>query len=450
MPRITTQESRLSSLEVESLVVRYARALDALKITSNQIIALHFELCPMSIALVLAVIRLGLKVAFCPLREPSSVIKAWLADLDAKIIISSGNFDKQSYDQNQTKIYDIRQILTHKSSGKIINKSENFVSYIRTSGTTSMPKSAVINFRAHVNSATSVSNYFSFSQQQIWALSLPLYHVSGLSIIFRALVQDAEIYIAPDHESLVLALSTKAATHCSVVPAQVKRLLKENVDLSQIQALIVGGDSLAPADRDEALVRGWPLYESYGMCETASMIAVKKSYDQEAQTIILPHAEIKLAADYEICVKATSLFLGYYSDGELSQKLSPDGYFHTGDTATVQGLAQLELINRKNNRIISGGENIQAEEVERVLELHESVAECVVVPMPDKTMGARPVAFIKYKHSALSDQELYNFLAPRLATYKFPVRFINYPKDTPQSLKKPRRWLINYMSSSLS
>jgi len=446
MPIITTEESQTTRFEVDHLMARFAYALDKLDLDSNQVIALQLDLSLPSTALVLAVIRLGLKVAFCPVREPASVIKAWLLDLDVKILICSEKFNIKLGDK--IRVYCVGEILTPKISSNIINKSENFVSYMRTSGTTSAPKSAVISYAAHANSAVSVANYFNFTKHQSWALSLPLYHVSGLSIIFRALTKDAEIYIAPDHEALVVALYSGFVTHCSLVPAQVRRLLRENVDLKRLQALIVGGDSLAPADRDEALARGWPLYESYGMCETASMIAVKKSTDSNAQTTILPHARIKLASDYEICVKATSLFSGYWSEGKLEKKLSQDGYFYTGDMATSHELSQVELINRKNNRIISGGENIQAEEVERVLELHEAIAECVVVPVADANMGARPLAFIKWHDESVSDQELYNFLKPRLATYKFPVRFMNYPDDSPQGLKKPRRWLANYLNSS--
>lgn len=440
--KIATYKSRYSSEEVENLVLRFATALNNLKLDPKKPVALHIDLTVKSVILVLAVIRLGLKVAFCPLREPASVIKNWLADLDINILICSGNFDNLS--DNKIIVYDIEKLVSDNTS-IIKNNSHSFISYMRTSGTTSMPKTALISYLAHCNSALSVSNYFNFNKQQSWALSLPVYHVSGLSIIFRAMLQDAEIYIAPDHEALVQGINSQAFSHCSLVPAQLKRLLSENIDLSSLKALIIGGDGLKANDRESALAQSCALYESYGMCETASMIIVKNS--KTKATTILPHACIKIKADHEICVKATSLFSGYWSEGSFSQSLCEEGYFATGDLANFESLSKLELIDRKNNRIISGGENIQAEEIERILEQHEAILECVVGPIADAKMGSRPVAFIKWLNQPLVDSEIYDFLAPRLASYKFPVRFMSYPPDIPQGLKKPRRWLLDYISS---
>ena len=141
------------------------------------------------------------------------------------------------------------------------------------------------------------------------------------------------------------------------MPAQLKRLINENVDFSHLKALITGGDALKPQDRLMALAKGCKLYESYGMCETASMIAVRESNNNNPITI-LAHAEIKISRDHEIFVKASSLFSGYWSQGKLTQNLCEDGYFATGDLATSENLAQLELILRKNNRIISWWVNI--------------------------------------------------------------------------------------------
>jgi O-succinylbenzoic acid--CoA ligase len=213
-------------------------------------------------------------------------------------------------------------------------------------------------------------------------------------------------------------------------------LLQDELDLSFLSALIVGGDALGNQDRKEALARGWPLFETYGMCETASMVAVKKS--SEAFTTILPHAEINFGEDGEIKVKASSLFAGYIADNKLDICLDNNNYFATGDISAPDKFNYLE-ISRKYNRIISGGENIQAEEIERVLEKNTNIESCVVIGIPDEKLGSRPVAFIKY-NKIIADHEIYEFLARYLAPYKWPVRFINWPLDAPDGFKKPRRW----------
>jgi O-succinylbenzoic acid--CoA ligase len=438
MPKITTHNLRYSSLEVENLVTCFAASLMQLNFDRKKNIAFLLDISLNSVVLVLAAVRLGLKVAFCSSREPDLVTNNWLLDLDINILIISGDY--KILLNNNIIIYSLENIINNNIS-EIPDQSQDFVSYIRTSGTTSEPKSALISFEAHRHSALSVSSYFNFDSQQCWALSLPIYHVSGLSIIFRALLQDAEIYIAAHHQALLTALSARAISHCSLVPAQLKRLLNENVDLSALSALITGGDALKLKDRERALAQSCALYESYGMCETASMIAVKNS--QYNKTTILAHADIKISEDHEILVKSTSLFSGYWSQGILTRNLNHDGYFPTGDKATLESFSTLDLIHRKNNRIISGGENIQAEEIEQLLEQHEAILECVVVAKADAEMGARPVAFIKWLNQPLGDHELYNFLAPQLASFKHPVSFLSYPLDTPESLKKPRRWLQN-------
>jgi O-succinylbenzoic acid--CoA ligase len=415
-----TQTNIIERDELSNIVDRYA-----FMIKKYKNIALYADLSLENIIIILAAIKSGLGLALCNRREPEFVVARWLDDLGINDIINYS--DIAINNSHIDKDY-----------------SENFLTYLRTSGTTSEPKSALISYVAHRHSAVAVSEYFSFSREKIWCLSLPLYHVSGLSIIFRALVQDAGIFIAGTHEIFVDAITKKHISHCSVVPAQVKRLLAEHVDMSHLDAVIVGGDALCGQDRDEALLRKWPLYETYGMCETASMIAVKKSLD--SKTTILPHANIYINNKKEILVKSLSLFSGYYENKNISLKTNKEGYFATGDLAMSEDF-DISMISRKNNRIISGGENIQAEEVERVLEQHDHIAECVVVAIKDSYFGQRPLAFIKWQKKALPYEELLAFLKPRLASYKIPVRFLNYPEDVPQSFKKPRRFLEQFCKS---
>lgn len=423
------------------MVNRLARALSGL-VRPHDPIAIHADLSLNGVLLVLASMKLGLKAALCPLKEPLAVLNAWFQDVGISQMLSSGDHKGTSeFDIEVCDIEDLWQMAC--DDEPLSDCSEHFLSFLRTSGTTSTPKTAVIDYRAHCASALAVNAYFGFDEHETWALSLPLYHVSGLSIIVRAVLANAHIYLAADYHELKAALSLGAISHCSLVPSQLKRLLDDDVDLCKLRAVIVGGDRLQPADRDRALLRAWPLFETYGLCETASMVAVTKS-GEDTKTTVLSHADIRLDETREILVKAESLLVGYLSKGKLINALTPDGYLRTGDISASDEISALDVICRKNNRIISGGENIQAEEVESVLEQHPLIDECVVVAQPDERMGFRPLAFIKWHKDPLSPEQIKEFLRPRLAAYKWPTLCLPYPATTPQSLKKPRRWLNDH------
>jgi O-succinylbenzoic acid--CoA ligase len=193
---------------------------------------------------------------------------------------------------------------------------------------------------------------------------------------------------------------------------------------------------LMPKEREQALALSWPIFESYGLTETASMVMVKDT--------ILPHAEIALAFDGEILVKGQSLFAGYLNNAQRNLTLDSDGYFATGDLGARDFAGQLYVSGRKNNRIISGGENIQAEEVEAILEEHEAVHSALVIAEADALLGHRPIAYLKWREQPVAISELKSYLKERLAGYKCPIAFLDWPKEIEVSFKKPRRQLYLY------
>lgn len=377
----------------------------------QKIVALNLELSHASIELFLSAMAAGQVVAIVPSREPASVIDAWLTELN---------------------LWAERQI------------SQQASVIIRTSGSTAQPKSAQLSWSALRASARAVNNYVDFKSNSVWALSLPLFHVGGLAIVVRALEAQAMIEIAGDYDELVSLIKTDRVSHVSLVPAQVRRLLGDNIDLAKLRAVIIGGDSLAGSDREQALARDWPLCLSYGLTETASMIYGERYSSAGPKPSVLEHAQLRLAADGEILVKSASLLTGYIIGGELLKPFDSQGFFATGDMAQFNN-NQLHIIGRKNNRIISGGENIQAEEIEQVLESHPLITMCVVVRIADAKFGERPLAFVKWRAEPLSEKTLVDFLTGKLARYKHPVKFIAWPDHLPHVGKKPRSYLKQHL-----
>ena len=425
----------MDAVKVRQLVDGLAQSIHDLGFDNEKTIGLHLDISPCSVVLLLAAIGMGLKVAICPAREPPLVQNNWLKGLTVKTVLSSqsklSSIDahwiqvEERFAGNTGAIYQARDL-------------DKFISILRTSGTTGNPKSAAISGPAYRASASAVNQHFKVTKDSCWALSLPLFHVSGLGIIFRSLLSGSAIYVAQSHKELIEGINRGHVTHLSLVPAQLKRLLDEGVFLSRLKAVIIGGDALPLVLRDRALALNVPLFATYGLTETASMIWVCRC--RTNQTCILPHAHLALAPDGEILVGGKSLFDGYIDEFGVLMRPIHDGLFATGDVAADS--SQLQLIVRKNNQIISGGENIQAEEIECVLESHPDIVKAVVVGLKDDNLGMLPAAFIKWAVLPLSDQEVQDYLKPHLASYKWPCRFLPWPEDAPGTLKKPRAWFL--------
>lgn len=393
---------------------------------SEERIGLWAELSQNGAELVKNAILQKLCVVLCPLRDPEVLIGSWLKELGVKKLIYSDERPKLADSFNS---YSLNDFLAES-----FDKNSQFSSIIRTSGTTGIAKNVLLKESAHLASARSVVQYFSLNQESLWPLSMPLYHVSGLSIIFRALEAGASILVAKDHEELKQSLDNKV-THLSLVPIQLKRLLDDGVALDKLQALVVGGDAL-PADlARRALLAGCPLFETYGLSETASMVWVKDARFNKGK--LLPHAQMKIAKDGEILVGGQSLFAGYVEKDLIH---SSKRFFSTGDV--IEGeMYDLKIIGRKSNRIICGGENIQLEEIELAIKSYPGVEDCVVVGKPD-SFGMRPKAFIKWEGEPL-DEELYIYLLKCLASFKVPKNFDTWPNDIPIGIKSSRQRFLS-------
>lgn len=145
-------------------------------------------------------------------------------------------------------------------------------------------------------------------------------------------------------------------------------------------------------------------------------------------------AKVETGTIGEILVKGKNVMKGYWNQPELTKAVLKDGWLSTGDMGKMDELRYLYIVDRKKDMIISGGENIYAKEVEDVLSAHPSVAEAVVIGVPDEKWGeAVKGLVIKKRGTEVSEGELISFCKSRLASYKKPksIEFMNeFPKST--------------------
>ncbi len=267
-----------------------------------------------------------------------------------------------------------------------------------TSGSTGRPKTALFTYEALLASARAMVAALALDSHARYHIPLPLTHVGGIGALLRCTLAGATPFTP-----------LESSTHASLVPTQLYRLSEPPPTL---RCALIGGAPLNFAKPN------WPLRLSYGLTEMASTCFL----DGQA----LPHIEWRLEPDGELLVRGESLFSGYLDGLPLR-----DGYFATGDL-----FHNGECIGRKDNLFISGGENIQPEEIERLL--CQWVREAVIVPQPDPEWGARPVAFVA---ADLWEPDLWRArLAERLPRYKLPIAFYPLP---PHDGKILRKSLIN-------
>jgi O-succinylbenzoic acid--CoA ligase len=256
------------------------------------------------------------------------------------------------------------------STGRAVETGDAVV--VATSGTTGDPKGVVLTHAALTASAEATSARIGIAADDHWLACLPLAHVGGLSVITRALVLGTPLTVLPTADpAAVTAAAHGGATLVSLVATALRR-----IDAALFRVVLLGG-SRPPADRPANSVA------TYGMTETGSGVA----YDGRP----LDGVEIRIDDLGEIHVRGPML-LRCYLDG--TDPKDANGWFATGDVGSWRDDGRLHVDGRRNELIITGGENVWPEAVEVVLQRHPAVADVAVGGRPDEEWGQVVTAYI--------------------------------------------------------
>ena len=267
---------------------------------------------------------------------------------------------------------------------------------VHTSGSTGVPKAALHTVGNHVWNARGVIERMDLRAGDRWLLDLPLYHVGGLGVVVRCALAGAAVAVPEAGTSTAEAVARFRPTHASLVATQLRRLFDAEAYLSSLRAILLGGSAI-PADLlDEAVRRGVPVATSYGLTEMTSTVTATPLGASRASLAtsgtVLPHRALRITEAGEIEVGGPALFAGYLTPDGLQ---APEDWHPTGDLGRLEAAGRLEVTGRRGLMFVSGGENVQPETIEAALLRLDGVAEAIVVPVPDRTFGARPVAFVR-------------------------------------------------------
>lgn len=321
---------------------------------------------------------------------------------------------------------------------------------ISTSGSSGRPKMTALTIGNHYYNAVGSNDNIPFAPGDRWLLSLPLFHVGGIALLFRAMLGGGALVIAENGATIAQSVMSAEVTHVSVVPTLLYRLLSQPRELAlakvHLKAILIGGGPVSPLLIDRALEAGLPIYTSYGLTEMGSQVTTT-AQDDPAKSLftsgkLLKHRELTIADDGEILVRGETRFAGYFSENGLIQPFDNDGWFATGDIGSMSQDGFLTVLGRKDNMFVSGGENIHPEEIETALGRLPEILEAVVVSIEDDEYGRRPVAFVRLlPRSPFDETKLAKFLERFLPKYKVPDEFFPWPDDAPiDALKPDRRW----------
>ena len=343
-----------------------------------------------------------------------------------------------------------------------------------TSGTTSNPRGVMLSHRNIYLHAMNHCMTFNPNALVTHLHAIPMFHVNGWGAVQYVLIGAKHVMIRHFQPPEVFRLIEKeSVTSIALVPTMATMLLasedRGKYDLSSLERVRVGGSTPAPsllrAIEEEI---GGTAFNAYGLTEcspslTSSTVKAglpndgEERYRRQAMSghaingttvrVIdmdgndVPHDGVSVG---EVIAQSDGIMTGYWNDPKATSLVLSDGWLSTGDMATMDGEGYLQIVDRKKDIIISGGENISSVELENTIVTHPAVSEVAVVAIADEKWGERPKAFVVLRVGEFaSEDELIEHCRRSLAHFKCPkeIEFVAHlPKTgTGKILKRELR-----------
>jgi fatty-acyl-CoA synthase len=366
-------------------------------------------------------------------------VKHWIVAQD-KLDIYAGWVDWNTLISNQSEI-----------APEPPQRSENdTVSINYTSGTTARPKGVMLTHRNCYINAYSMIAHLRVSHDDVELWTLPMFHCNGWGgVYFLTGMGGTHVILrAVEPQKIFELIENEKVTFACMAPTVLRMILDyENKHKHKIQSkprFAVAG-APTPITFIERLENEleWEFIQIYGLTETAPLLtsslpdfATKKEDYQrrsragsaaigvdikvvDSQDNPVPQDNVSVG---EICTRSNVVFKGYWKQQEETDKAIYDGYFHTGDLAVWDEFGNINIVDRKKDVIISGGENISSPEIEDVLYTHHAVLECAVIGVPHSEWGETPKALVVLREGQSADEkELMDFCRENLAHFKCPT-----------------------------
>ncbi|MDQ0339944.1 long-chain acyl-CoA synthetase [Caldalkalibacillus uzonensis] len=315
-----------------------------------------------------------------------------------------------------------------------------------TSGTTGLPKGAVLSHLGVIHSAINYEQRLETDQETRTLIAVPLFHVTGLigQLLHMILVGGTSVLMRRHQtEPFIRLMAEEKISFLFNVPAIYVMVLNHELfpkyKYDSVKIIAYGGAPMSP-ETIHALRQAFPgvrLHNAYGATETSSPTTImpREYPDTKLSSVGLPVsvAELKVVDEEgqlcgpnevgELWIKGPMVVAGYWRNEGANRQNFVDGYWLSGDLARIDEDGYVYIMDRKKDMINRGGEKVYSVEVENILYSHPQVFEAAVVGQPHPVLGEEVVAYVVPKPGAeLAAEEIIDFLAQRLADYKVPKK----------------------------
>jgi fatty-acyl-CoA synthase len=346
-----------------------------------------------------------------------------------------------------------------------------------TSGTTAHPKGVMLTHRNLYLHAFYTALSTQAGDDQVSIYTVPLFHVNSWGTPhITTLAGGRHVMLRKfDTTSLLGLVQRERVTDLQMVPAMVIAMINHpnfaQYDVSSVRSLIMGGapTNMALVRQVEAKMPGCVAKGGYGLTETSPVVTIAHIKDHlaadaeeaklrrkatagwtlagsEVRVVNLHGKDVKPDGQEagEVVVRSDVVMEGYWNQPEATAAAMRDGWFHTGDLATVDEEGYILIVDRAKDMILSGGENIASAEIERVIYGHPAVLECAVIAVPDDKWGEVPKAIVTLRPGENADEgDILKYCRQHLGGFKIPksVEFLaSLPKGgTGKILKRELR-----------
>ena len=428
---VERNEPRLTYAALDEAVGGYAAALVARGAGPGDRILVQAEKSVEAALLYLACLRAGL--VYVPLNTAYTTAElAWfIADAEPKLVFAPGHLDPAALDAAP------RPFRT------VARGPDDLAAILYTSGTTGRSKGAMLSHDNLASNALVLKGVWRWREGDVLIHALPIYHVHGLFVALHGALLNGSTMIwhkSFDADGVIDDLAR--ATILMGVPtfyvrlAAHPRLSREAA--ARMRLFVSGSAPLLDSTFDAFEARtGHRILERYGMTE-AGMIC-SNPYDGEriAGTVGFPlpgisarvaddeGAELPRGTPGVLEIKGPNLFKGYWRQPEkTAEEMRLDGWFITGDIATMAGDGRVAIVGRAKDLIIAGGLNIYPREIELALDAVPGVTESAVIGLPHPDLGEAVAAVVVRADPALDEASLLAAISGNLARFKQPRRIL--------------------------
>lgn len=462
---------RLTFAQLDERTDRLANALTARGIVAGDRIAILSENSIPYVELEMAVAKLGAILACQNWRQSDEELTHCLTLVGPKIVCVSERFVETigRLDHGAEQIITLGEeyeAMIAKADARAlpdIADPEDGLIILYTSGTTGMPKGALISQRAMIARNMISQIDFGIPPGVAFVAWAPMFHMVSTDSIYGSLMNGGTVIVMDGLEvgELVEWTTREQIGHLTLMPGMIDRVIDEMKRTGAKAKPMVSIGCMADLVPRHQIAEATTLFDapfrnSFGSTETGSPPAsrgvipvgdlgasLSKTMNSFCQ-IKLVDEDDNIVADGdpgELAFRGPTLFSGYWRNPETNARDFRGGYFHMGDVFVRNPDGTIDFVDRRKYLIKSGGENIYPAEIENVLRASPRIHEAVVVRKPDPKWGETPVAFVVRLDPTLTAEDVIAQCRGKIAGYKVPreVRFVEdaaLPRSTTGKIKR--------------